>query len=344
MSSPGTDTHMKQDILPEPLIAHHTKMVGRSYHDGNATRGLQLECEIAILIPCYNEEVTVGKVVDDFRRELPSAAICVFDNCSTDATAKIAQEHGAIVFKESRKGKGFVIDGMFARIKSDFYVLVDGDDTYPAEDVHKLLEPVMVGDADMVVGSRLATHTDNSFRPLHVFGNRLVGLLVNWISRSRLTDIMSGYRAFNRRVIRQIPVVSSGFEVETDLTLQMLYYNLKIIEVNVPYRERCAGSQSKLRTFQDGFRVLWKIFNLLRAFKPLTFFGSIGLLLFFLGLMAGAFPIHDYLTYQHVYHVPLAILAAALMILSSGFIFLGILLHALNWRLRELHNVFTREQ
>ena len=169
---------MKQDILPEPLTAQHTKMAGRRDHNGSANTGLQQQCETAILIPCYNEEVTVGKVIDDFRRELPAAAIYVFDNCSTDATAKIAQDRGAVVVKESRKGKGFVLDGMFARIKADFYVLVDGDDTYPAEDVHKLLEPVMVGDADMVVGGRLASHSTKSFRPLHLFGNRLVGLLV----------------------------------------------------------------------------------------------------------------------------------------------------------------------
>src|SRR5439155_1256012 len=143
--------------------------------------------------------------------------------------------------------------------------------TYPADHVHKLLEPIVLGDADMVVGGRLANHTDKSFRPLHLFGNRLVCALVNWIGRSRLSDIMSGYRAFNRNVIKRIPVVSSGFEAETDLTLQILYYNLKILETNVPYRERPAGSQSKLRTFRDGFSVLWRIFSLLRSFKPLTY-------------------------------------------------------------------------
>ena len=316
---------------------NHTRSLVPNLHQGT---------EIAVLIPCYNEELTVGKVIDDFHRELPRATIYVFDNCSTDATAKIAQEHGAIVFKESRKGKGFVVDSMFARVEADLYVLVDGDDTYPADHVHKLLEPIVLGDADMVVGGRLTNHTDKSFRPLHLVGNRLVCALVNWIGRSRLSDIMSGYRAFNRNVRKRIPVVSSGFEVETDLTLQMLYYTLKIVEVDVPYRERCAGSESKLRTFHDGFRVLWKIFSLLRSFKPLTFFGAIGLLLFLLALLAGAFPIHDYFTDpgHYVHHVPLAILAAALMLLSWSFVFLGVLLHALNWRLRELHNVFTRGQ
>ena len=338
---------MKQNLLDESSTPdQNTKMAGWSYDNGSMSSGFRQEPQIAILIPCYNEEITVGKVIDDFRRELPSAAIYVFDNCSTDSTSRMAEEHGALLLKECRAGKGFVVESMFARIKADFYVLVDGDDTYPAEYVHKLLEPVVLGGADMVVGGRLSQYADESFRHLHVFGNRLVRVLVNWVGHSRLTDIMSGYRAFNRKVVKRIPVVSSGFEVETDLTLQMLYYNLKILEIDVPYRKRPEGSQSKLRTLQDGFRVLWKIFTLLRSLKPLTFFGAVGLLLFFLGVLTGILPIYDYFTdpQHYVRHVPLAILATALMILSSGCVFLGILLHALNWRLRELHNVLTRGQ
>jgi glycosyltransferase involved in cell wall biosynthesis len=302
------------------------------------------DAKIAVLIPCYNEESTIGKVVDDFRRELPLATVYVFDNCSIDLTAKIAQEHGAVVLKECRKGKGFVVEGMFDRINADFYVMTDGDDTYPAEQVRRLLEPVLAEDADMVVGARLSNHTGKSFRPLHLFGNNLVRTLVNWVSRSQLTDIMSGYRAFNRNVVKHIPVVSSGFEVETEMTLQMLYYRLKILEINIPYRERPIGSESKLRTFHDGFRVLWKIFSLLRAFKPLTFFGGLGLFFLVCGLLAGILPVHDYFTdpNHYVHHVPMAILAAGLIILSAGCISLGILLHAINWRLLELHNVLTR--
>jgi glycosyltransferase involved in cell wall biosynthesis len=297
-----------------------------------------------VLIPCYNEESTIGKVVDDFRRELPSATVYVFDNCSIDLTAKIAQEHGAVVLKECRKGKGFVVESMFDRINADFYVMTDGDDTYPAEQVHRLLKPVLSEDADMVVGARLSNHTGKSFRPLHLFGNNLVRTLVNWVSRSQLTDIMSGYRAFNRNVVKHIPVVSSGFEVETEMTLQMLYYRLKILEINIPYRERPIGSESKLRTFHDGFRVLWKIFSLLRAFKPLTFFGGLGLFFLVCGLLAGILPVHDYFTEpnHYVHHVPMAILAAGFIILSAGCISLGVLLHAINWRLLELHNVLTR--
>jgi len=300
--------------------------------------------KIAVLIPCHNEELTIGKVIDDFKRELPAAAIYVFDNCSTDSTARIAEDHGAIQMKEARKGKGFVVEKMFASIDADYYVMIDGDDTYPVEDVHKLLEPVLSENADMVVGARLANYTSNSFRPLHVFGNNLVRRLVNWVGQANLTDIMSGYRTFNRHVVKHIPVISSGFEVETDMTLQMLYYRLKIVEVEISYRERPDGSESKLRTFHDGFRVLWKIFSLLRSFKPLTFFGGIGLLLFALGLLAGILPVYDYLTEPNHYvsHLPMAILATGLMILSAGCVFLGILLHAINWRLLELHNVLTR--
>ena len=337
---------MTQRLLDEPAqLGRSAQVTPWVRPKRSIARGLQHQPHIAILIPCYNEEITIGKVVDDFRHEVPSADIYVFDNCSTDATADIAAEHGAIVLKECRQGKGFVVDRMFDRIDADVYVMVDGDDTYPAEDVHKLLQPVIRGDADMVVGGRLSTYTDESFRPLHVAGNKVVCLLVNWIGHSQLADIMSGYRAFNRHVIRQIPVVSAGFEVETDLTLQVLYYKLKIVEVSVPYRARPAGSQSKLRTFQDGFRVLWRIFTLFRAFKPLTFFGSLGLFLFLLGLLAGFLPIHDYFTdpNHYVRHVPLAILGAGLMIVSAGCGFLGILLHALNWRFLELHNVLTRQ-
>ena len=304
------------------------------------------EPQVAVLIPCRDEEATVGKVIDDFRSQIPGADIYVFDNCCTDNTVKVAAGRGAIVLKEPRRGKGFVIEGMFDRIEADVYVMVDGDDTYPAESVGELLDPILNGDADMVVAARLSEFTGESFRPLHVWGNKLVRRLVNWVAHSELTDIMSGYRAFSRRVVQRLPVVSAGFEVETEMTIQMLYHQMKIIEVQVPYRGRPEGSQSKLRTFSDGARVVWKIFSLFRAFKPLTFFGSLGLLFFVLGVLAGIPPVYDYMTVpgHYVHHVPLAILASGLMILSAGSVFLGILLHAVNWRFRELHNVLTRDR
>jgi glycosyltransferase involved in cell wall biosynthesis len=302
------------------------------------------EIKIAVVIPCRNEELTIGKVIDDFHTQLPSAAIYVVDNSSIDASASVALKHGAVILKEPRQGKGFVVENMFAAIDADVFVMVDGDDTYPADCVAELLEPVVGGDADMAVGARLSDYTGQSFPPLHVFGNHLVRALVNWMGKSRLTDIMSGYRVFNRRVTQTIPVVSSGFEVETEMTIQMLYYRLKIVEVPVTYKPRTPGSESKLNTFRDGFRVLWKIFTLFRAFKPLTFFCGVGLLFLILGVLAGILPILDYLTEpgHYVRHLPLAVLAAGLVILAAGCIFLGILLHALNWRFMELHNVLTR--
>jgi glycosyltransferase involved in cell wall biosynthesis len=299
---------------------------------------------IAILIPCYNEELTIGKVIQDFRAQLPEATIYVFDNCCTDRTAEIAGQLGACVATEARQGKGYVVESMLARVDADLYVLVDGDDTYPAEFVHALLEPVQNGKADMTVGARLEEKTSDSFRPMHVFGNRLVCGLINKIFHARLTDIMSGYRAFSRKVVQRIPVVSSGFEVETELTVQMLYYNLKLVEIPVPYRGRPKGSVSKLRTLPDGFRVLWKIFSLFRNFKPLTFFGGLGILVLMLGLFAGMLPVYDFFQsgFREVKRFPLAILASALVLLASSLALLGIILHAVNWRFKELHNVIFR--
>ncbi|MFW5839160.1 MAG: glycosyltransferase [Planctomycetota bacterium] len=298
---------------------------------------------VSILIPCYNEEATIGKVVDDFRRELPDAAIYVYDNNSSDTTAEIAAQHGAIVLHEPRQGKGFVIESMFADTDADVFVMVDGDDTYPAEKVHDLIAPVLADRTDMTVGARLAQFDDQSFRPLHVAGNGLVKGLINFLFSTGLTDILSGYRAFNRRVVERIPVVSSGFEVETEMTIQMLYYKLRIVEVQVPYRGRPEGSVSKLHTFRDGFRVLWKLFSLFRSIKPLTFFGLIAIVLFVLGLVAGIPAVVGYFETGRVERFPLAILATGLMILSAGSAFLGIILHAINWRLLELHNVLTRK-
>jgi glycosyltransferase involved in cell wall biosynthesis len=302
--------------------------------------------KIAVLIPCYNEEITIGKVIQDFRAQLPDSVIYVFDNCCSDRTAEIARGLGACVISEARPGKGYVVESMLAMVDADFYVLVDGDDTYPAKCVHDLLEPVRNGKADMTVGARLEGSTDDNFRPMHVFGNRLVCSLINKIFHAALTDIMSGYRAFNRKVVQRIPIVSSGFEVETELTVQMLYYNLKLIEIPVPYRGRPAGSVSKLRTLPDGVRVVWKIFSLFRNFKPLTFFGGIGILSLLMGILAGFLPVYDYIRsgFTEVKRFPLAILASALVLLASSLGLLGIILHAVNWRFKELHNVMVRRQ
>ena len=299
---------------------------------------------IAVVIPCFNEAATIGKVIDDFREQLPAADIVIFDNRSTDDTASVAEARGATVLYEPRQGKGYVVDAILNRVDADVFLMVDGDDTYPANCAHRLLDPVLADRADMVIGARLADYSDKSFRPLHVMGNRLVRGLINTIFGVKLTDILSGYRAFNRNVVDRIPIVSAGFEVETELTVHTLYYRLAMEEVQVPYRQRPSGSESKLRTFRDGFRVLWKLFSLVRAFKPLTFFGLVSIALFILGVLAGIPPIMDYVRTGQVPHFPLAILATGLMILSAGSAFLGIILHSMNWRLKELHNVLARKR
>jgi glycosyltransferase involved in cell wall biosynthesis len=300
------------------------------------------EPRVAVLIPCHNEAATIGKVVDEFRAALAEAVVYVADNCSTDATADVAARHGALVLNEPRQGKGFALEGLLDRVDADYYLMVDGDDTYPADKARDLLAPVMADEADMAVGARLGDCADGSFRPMHRAGNSLVRGLINRIFGTRLTDILSGYRAFSRKVVQRIPVVSAGFEVETELTIHMLYYRLRVVEVPVPYRRRPEGSHSKLRTVRDGLRVLWKLLNLTRAAKPLTVFGGLSILLFVLGLLAGIPPVADYVRHAAVYHPSMAILAAGLMVLSAGSFAVGLILHAMNWRFLELHNVLVR--
>ncbi len=291
--------------------------------------------KIVILIPCLNEEITIGKVIHDFQDAIPEAKIIVFDNNSTDRTAAIVRECGAEVIPESRPGKGHVVASMFRKVDADYYVIVDGDDTYSAEHVRKLLEPVMKEQADMAVAVRLAEYTATSFRPLHVFGNNLVRRLVNWIFKSNLSDIMSGYRVFSRELVQSIPILSSGFEVETEMTIRILDYGFRIKEVPLPYRERPEGSVSKLRTFHDGFRVLAEIARIAKAYKPFTFFGGIGLAFILAGGISGIWVILDYLEDEYVNKVPTAILATGFMLLGFGSMGIGILLNTISYRFRE---------
>ena len=299
---------------------------------------------IAVIIPCYQEAVTIAKVVADFRRELPDARIYVYDNNCTDGTAEIAAKAGAIVRREKRQGKGYVVAAMFEQITEDILVMVDGDDTYEASHVHKMLEPILRGDADMTVATRLTDHSEKSFRPLHVAGNQMVCGIINWMFKSHVSDIFSGYRVFTRESARQIPVTTKGFDVETELTLQALYRGQIIQEMPVPYRARPAGSFSKLNTFSDGFRVLLRLFLIVKSYKPLTFFGSLALALFALGLAAGSLPVYDFVTDPNhfVHRVPSAILAAALMMLSFFSLGLGLILNSINLRLLELEQLITK--
>ncbi|MCL4785842.1 MAG: glycosyltransferase [Verrucomicrobia bacterium] len=297
---------------------------------------------IAVVIPCYQEEKTIGKVIADFRRVLPQATIYVYDNNCTDATAEIARNAGAVVRREKRQGKGFVVATLFEQVDADILVMVDGDDTYEAEAVELLLRPILNGDADMMVASRLVTYGEKSFRKFHVTGNRLVCGIINWMFGSSISDIFSGYRAFTREAAARIPITAHGFDVETEMTLQALYRGLVIKEVPAPYRARPEGSFSKLRTFADGFAVLLKLFLMLKSYKPLTFFGLCGIGLFLLALVAGARPVYEYASERYVHAVPSAILAAALMILSFLSVGLGLLLNSVNLRLLELEKLVDK--
>jgi glycosyltransferase involved in cell wall biosynthesis len=299
---------------------------------------------VAVVIPCYQEAPTIGKVIADFRRELPAATIYVYDNNCTDDTARIAAQAGAIVRREKRQGKGYVVAAMFDQSDADILVMVDGDDTYEAGHVHKLLDPLVRGDADMTVATRLTNHGDNSFRPLHVAGNRLVSGIINWWAGARVTDIFSGYRAFTRESFRNIPITVRGFDVETELTLQALYRGQVIQEIPAPYRSRPAGSFSKLNTFSDGFRVLLRLFLILKSYKPLTFFGGLGLILFLLALAIGSWPVYSFLAdpKHTVHHVPSVVLAATLVVLGFFSTGVGLILNSINLRLLELEKMVTK--
>jgi len=305
---------------------------------------LPVQPTIAVVIPCYQEAQTIGKVVADFRRELPAARIYVYDNNCTDGTAQIATQAGAVVRREKRQGKGYVVAAMFDQVQEDVLVMVDGDDTYEASHVHQLLAPVLRGDADMTVATRLTSHGEKSFRPLHIAGNQMICGIINWMFQSHVSDIFSGYRAFTREAARQIPVTTRGFDIETELTLQALYRGQVIQEMPAPYRARPAGSFSKLNTFSDGLRVLLRLGLIIKTYKPLTLFGSLALVLFGLGLAVGTLPVYDYVTSptHYISHVPSAILAASLILLSFFSLGLGLILNSMNLRLLELEKLVTK--
>lgn len=298
---------------------------------------------IAVLIPCYNEAPTIGKVVRDFRQLLPQATIYVFDNNSSDDTAREAQAAGAVVLKEKRQGKGFVIASMLQKVDAAYYILVDGDDTYPADKAMDLLTPLFRQEADMVVGQRLSIFAENSFRPLHFFGNKLVRNIINTIFSAQTTDILSGYRAFTRELAENLPVVASGFDVETEMTLQLLYRHFVIREIPIGYRSRPKGSVSKLRTFRDGIRILIKILVIFKAYKPMTFFGVLAIVAFLIGLFFGSFVIFEYVMYRYIYSVPKAILAASCSMLGFILASIGVTLHTINFRILEMTNVLSKQ-
>jgi len=291
--------------------------------------------EVAILIPCYNEEPTVARVVESFRAELPNARVYVFDNNSTDRTVEEARRAGAIVFHEPRKGKGYVVQSMFRLVDADFYVMVDGDDTYPAEAVHRLLAPVAEGKADMAVGSRLHAESQSQFKQLNRAGNRLVRATLNFIFRVRLSDILSGYRAFNRKFVKGLPLFGGGFEIETELTIKAVGRGFRLVEIPVDLVPRPDGSHSKIRFMRDGFLILNTTLALFRDYKPLTFFGSVGLLLVLLSILPGGLAAVGVKGLVAASRVALALTALALLLCGLLSITAGLILHSIARRSQE---------
>jgi glycosyltransferase involved in cell wall biosynthesis len=246
--------------------------------------------KIALLIPCYNEEKTIKKVIEDYRAVLPAADIYVYNNNSSDHTAEIAKASGAIVRNEYRQGKGNVIRSMFRNIDADCYLMIDGDDTYPAEDAPEMVEYVLSGKADMVIGDRLSsTYFTENKRPFHNFGNVLVRKLINSLFHSNIHDIMTGYRALSKEFVKGFPVLSEGFEVETEMTIHAVDKNFLVKEIPVNYRDRSDGSESKLDTYSDGFKVLKTIFELFKEYRPFAFFGTVAFI--FLLIAGGLFMV-----------------------------------------------------
>lgn len=274
--------------------------------------------KIAVLIPCYNEEITVEKVIKDFRKELPDADIYVYDNNSKDRTAEIAKANGAIVKHEYKQGKGNVVRSMFYDIEADIYVMVDGDDTYPAEFVHQLIEPVVEGRADMAIGDRLSngTYQKENKRHFHEFGNNLVKKFINVLFKANLKDIMTGYRVFNKKFVKNMPVMSPKFEIETEMSLYALDKRFVIEEIPILYRDRPEGSVSKLNTVKDGMKVLKTILKMFKNYKPLKFYTAIAVIIFLLGIIIGIPVFMEFFSLHYITKIPSAILAMGLVTLS----------------------------
>ena len=283
--------------------------------------------DTAVIIPCYNEAVTIGKVIDDFHRELPGATVYVYDNNSTDGTSRIAREHGATVRLEPRQGKGNVCRQMFRDIDAACYLMVDGDDTYPAESARALCDPVIAGEADMTVGDRLSngTYAEENKRAFHGFGNDLVRSMIKWIYGYSFEDVMTGYRAMSQPFVKTFPVLSEGFQIETELSIHAVDHRWRIKDVPVEYRDRPAGSESKLDTVGDGIKVIAMIGTLFKDYRPLKFFSLIALLFAVIGHARGIPNNVYYLRTGLVPRFPTAMLAACFMFLcglslATGFI------------------------
>ena len=281
---------------------------------------------VAVLIPCYNEAQSIGKVVDDFKAVLPEAVIYVYDNNSTDGTAEIAAEAGAVVRKEPRQGKGNVVRRMFREIDADVYLMTDGDGTYPASAALKMLKPVLEDDADMVIGDRLSTtYFSENKRPMHNAGNKLVRGLINRLWNVKIQDIMTGYRAFSRRFVKLFPVMSEGFEIETEMTIHALDKRFVIREIPIEYSDRKEG-RSKLNTVKDGFKILRIIFSLFKNYRPMLFFGILALVLLAVAVLMFVPVLAEYLRIGLVPRFPTLITSGFLALAGLLSFFIGLCL------------------
>ena len=284
---------------------------------------------IAVLIPCYNESLTIEKVVKDYQQALPDSDIYVYDNNSTDNTDVIARKAGAIVRYEYRQGKGNVIRSMFRDIEADCYLIIDGDDTYPAENARDMCDMVLSGKADMVIGDRLSsTYFQENTRRFHSFGNEIVRRSINvlWHPKKKILDVMTGYRAFSPMFVKSFPILSSGFEIETEMTIHALDKNLLIESLPVRYRNRPKGSVSKLNTYSDGIKVLLTIFNLYRDYKPLNFFCFLALILIILSLILFIPVFAEYLSTGLVPRIPTLIVSSIMMLTAFLSVVCGLIL------------------
>lgn len=293
---------------------------------------------VAVIVPCHNEELTVGKVVADFRAVLPDAQILVVDNASRDRTAEVARAAGAEVIREPRPGKGFALLSGFRKARADgavFLVMVDGDDTYPAEDSLKLLEAAQDG-AEMVIGTRLTDYEEGAFRAGHSFGNWLFIALVRLLFGVKTRDLFSGYRVITRRFLEATPLIAQGFEVEAELSLQAAVQRFPVAEVPVRYRARPKENPSKLHTYRDGYRILLAILTFFRDYKPMTCFGLLALFFLVLSLAGGSVVVAEFVRTGLVPRLPLAVLSAALFLLSALSFACGVLLSTINRRSAEI--------
>lgn len=297
--------------------------------------------KIAVLIPCYNESKTIKKVINDYKSILPEADIYVYDNNSNDKTDEIAKKAGAIVRYEYRQGKGNVIRTMFKEIDADCYLMIDGDDTYPKENAKEMCDLVLSGKADMVIGDRLSsTYFTENKRLFHNLGNRIVRFLINKLFNNNIKDIMTGYRAFSYEFVKSFPVLSKGFEIETEMTIHAVDKNFKLKEIPVTYRDRPNGSVSKLNTYKDGFRVLKTIAMLFKEYKPSAFFNIISVICLVLSLILGVPVVGEYFETGLVPRFPTLIVSGIILLMALLFCITGIILQVIVKKHRQLYELY----